>query len=43
MPNSVTYLFIEHLYLSGIWLHVAPRTDIKKTSVYKRLDCILRI
>jgi hypothetical protein len=26
VPNSVTYL-IRHLYLSGIWLNVAPRTD----------------
>ena len=31
------------LYLSGMWLGVALRTDTKRTCVWKRLDCMLRI
>jgi hypothetical protein len=37
VPNSVTYLsLIGHLCLSGMWLHVAPRADIKSTCVLER-------
>jgi lipopolysaccharide export system protein LptC len=32
VPNSVTNL-VRHLYLSGMWSGVAPRTNIKKTHV----------
>lgn len=35
-------ILIGHLYLSGVWVGVNPRTDIKKTSVYKKLDCMLK-
>ena len=34
VPNSVTYLII-HLYLSGVWLNVAPRTHTVR-HVFKR-------
>ena len=35
MPNSVTSLISNgHLYLSGMWFGVAPRTDTKMTCVH---------
>ena len=36
-------LLIKHLYLSGMWLDVALRTDTKKASrVYKGLNYMLK-
>ena len=39
VPNSVPIL-IAHMYLSGLWLGVAPRTTIKKTSVWEVLNYV---
>ncbi len=35
-------IVIGHLFLSGMWLGVAPRTDTKKTCVQKRSDDVLK-
>jgi hypothetical protein len=34
--------YSRHLYLSGMWLGVDLRMDTRKTSVSKRLDCLLK-
>ena len=33
----------QTLYLSGMWLGVAPRKDTKKTCVQKKLDYVLKM
>jgi hypothetical protein len=42
VPNLVLIL-IEHLYWSGMWFGVAPKTDTKKRCVLKESGCVLNI
>ena len=43
VPNSVMDLsLIGHLYLSGMWSGVAPRTDTKSTCDFKEMDYVLK-